>query len=385
VQPCFHPIPFSPKKFHPTGATFFPAVHQALGKTTAPPMQQPISWEKIYFAEAPKLLGLCRRYVQDVAVAEDLLHDAFLTALHKQADFEGRGAPAAWLRTIAVNTALQYLRREKRLQQLLAAAPAEEMDLALPDDATDLRSVVLAADFSEADLLAAIDSLPEHHKVVFNLYVLEGYSHQQIGDTLGISPGTSKSHLARARKKIQHLLWVQAQQMQKKQRRAALVPLLPDPTDPLDDLFRQRLQEHAIQPSHLPAGLQQALQQAPPLPPPTPVVAGVVGKSAVAWVAGTLTTVAVAAVVGWSQMSPGGATAAAPAVTAVEILDTAAELATIDTMSNTYGQIPPTVSQHPATKNQQSSINNQQSLPPVVVNKTVVVKDTVFQEVDDHE
>lgn len=352
-------------------------------------MQQ-LSWENLYYAEAPKLLGLCRRYVPDVAVAEDLMHDAFLTALQKQADFAGRGEPAAWLRAIAVNTALQYLRREKRLQQLLATAPAEELDLELPDEATDLRSVVLTADFSEADLLAVIDCLPEHHRVVFNLYVLDGFSHQQIADTLGISAGTSKSHLARARKKIQHLLWLKAQEMRKKQRRAVLLPLLPESSDAVDDLFRQRLQGHSIQPTHLPVGLQQALQQAPPLPAPAPVVAGVVGKSALVWIAGTLATVTTVVVVGWGQWSP-NREPATPSVSAVETPTTATEPPVINTFSSTYSQTtstptPPAVTQQSTTSNQQLKTNNQQfPPPPVVVNKTVVVKDTIFQEVDDNE
>lgn len=155
-----------------------------------------IFWEELYRTQAPILLGVCRRYVPDVQQAEDLMHDAFLTAIRKQESFSNMGTIEGWLRRITVNTALLHLRNEKKLSMLYSSDDIGERPDEVPDmdpDATP-ESIILAAGFESADLLAALDELPEHHRVVFNLYVFEGYTHKQIGEELGISAGTSKSH-----------------------------------------------------------------------------------------------------------------------------------------------------------------------------------------------
>jgi RNA polymerase sigma factor (sigma-70 family) len=231
-------------------------------------------WEDIYQSQAPRLLGLCRRYVRDLSLAEDLLHDAFLTAIHKQDSYSGSGPLEGWLRTITINTVLQYLRREKRLSEWQPETfqdSSEAIDEDLPDDPLQL---LLNAGLDKTDLLEALDHLPDHHRVVFNLYVLEGYTHPQISAAIGISVGTSKSHLSRARKKIQAILLSKVQNMEQKKRRAAIIffPFLKHREHPVDQLYRDALEQHTLPPGKtMPRALSDALQKAPPLPVPTPL------------------------------------------------------------------------------------------------------------------
>ncbi|HPR31311.1 MAG TPA: sigma-70 family RNA polymerase sigma factor [Prolixibacteraceae bacterium] len=207
-----------------------------------------INWDELYRRNAPRLIGICRRYTGDEALARDLVHDTFVTAMEKIADYKGKGSLEAWIRKIAVNHALMFLRKQstKRItsDNLSHAGEIEnEMD-------TPVRKIQYAieeASFTTGELLTVIDALPLHHKAVFNLYVIDGYKHKQIAEMLGISPGTSKSHLARARKKAQELLYERAleKEPEEKQRKRmlALFLLLPNR---IDRLFRQGFRRFEI-------------------------------------------------------------------------------------------------------------------------------------------
>lgn len=206
-------------------------------------------WEKIYLENAPKLIGVCRRYVCDPELAEDLVHDAFLTAIDKQSTYTGKGNFEGWLRQIVVNTALMYLRKEKnhnvnRMDEMPEKADFNEM----PEEETR-KSIIEQAQFTDSDLLAAIDCLPIHHKLVFNLYVIEDCSHKQIAQKLNISEGTSKSHLARARKKVQEILYEKASSQKKDKTRAAILLPAFAKANYIDSLFRSRMRDFSLSPA----------------------------------------------------------------------------------------------------------------------------------------
>ncbi len=186
-------------------------------------------WEKVYQDNAPKLIGICRRYVSSRELAEDLVHDAFITAIKKHSTYNGRGSLEGWLRTIVINTALMHLRKEKKnsISHFSLDDDPGRDTTGTPNEG-DIRSLIENAGFSDNDLLQAIDELPDHHKAVFNLYVMDNYTHKQIASELNISQGTSKSHLARARKRLQKLLYqkIMADKEKRKPRVAMLVPLV---------------------------------------------------------------------------------------------------------------------------------------------------------------
>lgn len=178
-------------------------------------------WNAVYKNNAPRLLGICRRYVKDTHLAEDLMHNAFITAMNKAHTFSGKGTFEGWLRQIVINTALQHLRKNKTTL-FSDNEPVENYSEALLNEADSeetQRQQIEAAGFSQQELLEGIDMLPDHHKIVFNLYVVDGYKHKEIGEMLNISPGTSKSHLARARKKLQQILFEKAKNKDQQKKR----------------------------------------------------------------------------------------------------------------------------------------------------------------------
>jgi RNA polymerase sigma-70 factor (ECF subfamily) len=144
----------------------------------------------LYDLFAPRMLSVCRYYIRDLQYAEDVLLTGFfkaLTHLHQLDDpekFEG------WLRKIIVRESLSFLRQANHLIYTEDEYPFEEAV-----EESD-------GDWSLDDLQLLIDQLPENQKVVFVLYVVEGYSHKEIGDTLDIPVGSSKSYLSRARKTL---------------------------------------------------------------------------------------------------------------------------------------------------------------------------------------
>jgi RNA polymerase sigma factor (sigma-70 family) len=165
-----------------------------------------INWQHIYQDYSPKLLGICRRYIQDIYIAEDIVQDSFITAIQKNSQLNDEKALLAWLKKIVVNNALQHIRKHSK-DSFVATEPLEipdpysEMDHALSEEKN-----IFIYDFTREELLSSIDSLPSHHKSVFNLYFMEKHSHAEISGLLGITVNTSKSHLLRAKKSVQQYL-----------------------------------------------------------------------------------------------------------------------------------------------------------------------------------
>lgn len=168
---------------------------------------QETNWHDIYNTLSPKLLGICRRYIKDIATAEDIVQDSFIVAIQKENVLKNKEALKGWLCKIVINRAINHLKSENKI----SSTSTDNFEFI--DDTTDMntleldkKSAILASDFSHEDLLEAIDSLSENHKTVFNLYIIDQFSHFEISELLKISVGTSKSSLSRARKNIQQFL-----------------------------------------------------------------------------------------------------------------------------------------------------------------------------------
>jgi RNA polymerase sigma factor (sigma-70 family) len=203
-------------------------------------------WEKAYQSNIGKLIGICYRYTSNYQLSEDLAHDAFLKAIDKSGTFKGKGKFEAWLRRIVVNHTLQYLRDRKKDPHLVEVMP-ELMSLnPIEENSQPIKSW----EFTTAELLDIIDQLPEHHRLVFNLYVLEEFTHAQIGSALGISEGTSKSHLARARRKLKQLLTqkVEKNQNETAHKKALVLLLAGDADESIDKMFRECFDDFSIPP-----------------------------------------------------------------------------------------------------------------------------------------
>lgn len=139
---------------------------------------------------APKMLAVCKRYLRNIDEAEDALQDGFVKVFQKIPEFKMEGSLEGWIRRIMVNNSLDAIRRNKK--QLLE------------DDVDSVQHKVSFTDFQFDDmdlqyLMKIIQSLPDGYRVVFNMFAIEGYSHKEIAETLGVSENTSKSQYSRAR------------------------------------------------------------------------------------------------------------------------------------------------------------------------------------------
>lgn len=139
---------------------------------------------------APKMLAVCLRYVKKTDDAEDVLQDAFVKIFQKIGEFKMEGSLEGWIRRIMVNTALDALRKNKKL---LGDVSIDDVSykVSFDDYSFDHMDV--------AHLMRLINEMPDGYRVVFNMFAIEGYSHKEIADTLGVSENTSKSQYSRAR------------------------------------------------------------------------------------------------------------------------------------------------------------------------------------------
>jgi len=145
------------------------------------------SQSEIYHLFAGKLYALCLKYSKTRQEAEDNLQDAFITIFKKIDQFKHKGSFEGWMKRIVINKALQSY-REKNVLNLVEENYPDEVEVEVNE-----------SDISLDFLLKIIQELPERYRMVFNLYVLDGYSHKEIASLMGIAEGTSKSNLSRAR------------------------------------------------------------------------------------------------------------------------------------------------------------------------------------------
>ncbi len=153
----------------------------------------------LYERFAPRMLGVCRRYARNNTEAEDFLQDGFIKAFQKVKQFRFQGSFEGWLRRLMVNLIIETLRKKRPLIEL---HPEFESDAGWEEENDEENQTK----YSLAVLLELISQLPERYRMVFNLFVFEEEAHEQIAYRLGISEGTSKSNLFRARKWLQKRL-----------------------------------------------------------------------------------------------------------------------------------------------------------------------------------
>jgi RNA polymerase sigma-70 factor (ECF subfamily) len=143
---------------------------------------------------APKFFGVSLRYSRDQTEAEDTLHEAFINIFNKINQYSGKGSFEGWMRRIVVNIALEKYRKRYRVQTV--------EDVTIYDNRTVNDDVY--DQMNAEQLMQLIQELPPRYKMVFNLYAIDGYTHKEIAEIMGIDEGTSKSNLSRARKILQN-------------------------------------------------------------------------------------------------------------------------------------------------------------------------------------
>ncbi len=146
--------------------------------------------QKLFEMYASKMMGVCLRYMKDQAQAEDVLQDGFVKVFTKLEKYTGNGSLEGWVRRIMVNTALDELRKTNKFKTNVSM---DDVDYKVESDANALSSLL------EEDLLKLIREMPDGYKTVFNMFAIEGFSHKEIAEKLGISENTSKSQYSRAK------------------------------------------------------------------------------------------------------------------------------------------------------------------------------------------
>ena len=150
----------------------------------------------LYNMFSAKMFGVCLRYANEDNSAQDLLQEGFVKVFMNIDKFRGEGSGEGWVRRIFVNTAIEHYRKQVNMYAL-HDSEMKHYEF-YEESALDV--------LNHADVLKMIQKLSDGYRTVFNLYVIEGYSHKEISDMMGISEGTSKSQLARARYLLQKMI-----------------------------------------------------------------------------------------------------------------------------------------------------------------------------------
>jgi len=152
--------------------------------------------EELYRRFSPRMYAVCLRYAGKAEEAEDILQEGFIKVFRKMDSYRGDGSFEGWMRRIFVNTAIEHFRRKRYLM------PVTERE----ENTIEGKYNSVLDDLGAKDILALVQELSPGYRTVFNMYVVEGYTHREIADMLGISEGTSKSQLSRAKVILQDMV-----------------------------------------------------------------------------------------------------------------------------------------------------------------------------------
>jgi RNA polymerase sigma-70 factor (ECF subfamily) len=146
----------------------------------------------LYEMHAPKMLSVCRYYIKDVQQSEEVMLNGFFKVFTQLKTFKSEGSFEGWIRRIMVRESISFLRKKKRLE-----FSADDMEIYEEPD-NDVHT-----EMDVDDIQQLIDKLPDGYRMVFNMYAIEGYKHNEIAAMLDIAESTSKTQLFKARKMLQ--------------------------------------------------------------------------------------------------------------------------------------------------------------------------------------
>lgn len=154
--------------------------------------------DRLYAKYSAMLYGVCLRYTNTKEEAEDVMQEGWVKIYKNISSYSMEGSFEGWMRRIMVNTAITgYRKNKKHMYQSDITDPINHEHYKTPEN---------TADYTQEELLNAIEQLPPGYKLVFNMYVIEGYKHKEIAEQLGVNINTSKSQLSRAKQHLQNYL-----------------------------------------------------------------------------------------------------------------------------------------------------------------------------------
>jgi len=157
---------------------------------------QPKAQKQLFDILSPKMYSVCLRYAQDADEAKDILQEGFIKVFNNLTKFENKGSFEGWIKRIFINTSIEFYRKNQR--QNIVDNIDQVAEISVESNTVSL--------LKAADLMKLINQLPKGYKTVFNLFVIEGFHHDEISKMLNISENTSKSQLHKARIYLQELV-----------------------------------------------------------------------------------------------------------------------------------------------------------------------------------
>jgi len=154
--------------------------------------------ERLYRLFYGRMLPVCMRYAKNSEVAKDLLQDSFIKVFSKIKTYDGKGSLEGWIRRLVVNTAIDAFRKKKK-DFVLTESIENIQDVEEEDGDGD-------PEFKASQIIEAMQELTPAYRAVFNMYIFEEMSHKEIAEKLGISEGTSKSNLSKAKRNLKKIL-----------------------------------------------------------------------------------------------------------------------------------------------------------------------------------
>lgn len=157
-----------------------------------------LAHKQLFDFYSKRMMGVCLRYSKDIEEAQEVLQIGFIKVFEKISLYNGKGSLEGWIRKVIINTALDYIRKNKKF---LENVEMDKVDYQLENDVVSGYEALKLQ-----DLLQIIQAMPTGFRTVFNLFAIEGYSHKEIADRLNISVSTSKSQYSRARAYLQKII-----------------------------------------------------------------------------------------------------------------------------------------------------------------------------------
>ena len=148
--------------------------------------------QRLYNLHAPKMLSVCRYYIKDIQFAEEVMLNGFLKVFTNLKNFEQNGSFEGWIRRIMIRESISFLRKKQHIEFVIQE-----------DEFNEASINTVYSDMDVEEIQSLIDALPDGYRIVFVMYAIEGYKHQEIAALLNITEGTSKSQLFKARKILQ--------------------------------------------------------------------------------------------------------------------------------------------------------------------------------------
>lgn len=169
-----------------------------------------VAQKALYELFYSKMMGVCIRYAKDKDQAKDVFHDAFLKVFNTIRTYNGTGSLEGWIRRLMVNTSIDHLRKNKQEYLIVSTVRANKIGEITHEEEVNDDDILNGIE--KEDIMTAVHQLTPAYRAVFNMFVIEEYSHKEIAEMLGISEGTSKSNLSKAkfnlRKNLTHLIKV---------------------------------------------------------------------------------------------------------------------------------------------------------------------------------